>query len=74
MAYIEEKRNACRNLVAINLKERDLLKDLGIGKSFILLDPKDMGSEVVHWVCLPEGRDQWCSKLNMVMFFDSRKI
>jgi len=36
VAHTGEKRNACRNLVAINLKERDHLKDLGIGKSIIL--------------------------------------
>jgi len=36
VTYIGEKRNACRDLVAINLKERGHLKDLGIGKSIIL--------------------------------------
>ena len=36
MAYIGEKRNACRDLVAINLKERGQLKDLDIFKSIIL--------------------------------------
>lgn len=36
MAYIGEKIIVCRDLVAINLKERGHLKDLGIGKSTIL--------------------------------------
>ena len=57
MAYIGETRNACRDLVAINLRERGHLKDLRIGKNIIFLDPKDMGCEVVDWVCLAEGRD-----------------
>jgi hypothetical protein len=36
VAYIGEKRNACRDSVAINLKERGHLKALGLGKSIIL--------------------------------------
>jgi len=36
VAYIGEKINDCRDLVAINLKERGHLKDLSIGKSIIL--------------------------------------
>jgi hypothetical protein len=31
-----KKRNACRDLVTINLKERGHLKDLGIGRRIIL--------------------------------------
>ena len=34
--HISEKINTCRDLVAIKLKERGHLKDLGIGKSIIL--------------------------------------
>jgi len=50
-----------------NLKERDHLEDVGIGRKIIRMDLSETGWESVDWICLALDRDLWQAIVNTVM-------
>jgi hypothetical protein len=67
VAYVGEKRNACRVLVGKLQRKRPLGRPSSIWDDNIKIDVQEVGWEDVEWSSLAQDRDKWQAVLNTVM-------